>query len=67
MEAVMESIRLNVPKSDMAFFKKLVNKMGWELENKESFLSQYIASRPKNVELSDDEIMSEVYAVRYGQ
>ena len=67
MEAVIENVRLNVPKSDMAFFRKLVSKMGWELETKEIFLSRYIASRPKNVALSDDEILSEVYAVRYGQ
>ena len=32
----------------------------------QSALARYVASRPKNVELSDEDIMAEVYAVRYG-
>jgi len=49
----------------MRFFNELVSKMGWEIEIKERVLQKYIASRPKNVKLSDEEILSEVYAVRY--
>jgi hypothetical protein len=64
MESVLD-IRLNIPKSDMLFFRQLVAKMGWEAETKENALRKYIASRPKNVELTDEEILSEVYAVRY--
>ena len=64
MEQVL-GVRLNIPKSDVRFFKELVSKMGWVFETKESVLQKYIASRPKNVELSDEEILSEVYAVRY--
>jgi len=66
MEAVLD-VRLNIPKSDMRFFKEFVNKMGWIVETKESALQKYILSRPKNVELTDEEILSEVYAVRYGK
>ena len=65
METVLD-VRLNIPKSDMRFFKELVTKMGWVVETKESALHKYIASRPKNIKLSDEEILSEVYAVRYG-
>ena len=64
MESVL-NVRLNIPKSDMRFFNELVSKMGWEIEIKERVLQKYIASRPKNVKLSDEEILSEVYAVRY--
>ena len=66
MESVL-GIRLNIPKSDMRFFRELVSKMGWEAETKQSALQKYIASRPKNVKLSDQDILSEVYAVRYGK
>jgi len=66
MEAAL-NVHLNIPRSDMQFLEKLGNKMGWMVETKESILQRYIASRPKNVELSDEEILSEVYAVRYGQ
>ena len=66
MEAVLD-VRLNIPKSDMRFLVELVSKMGWKAETKESALQKYIASRPKNVKLSDEEILSEVYAVRYGK
>jgi hypothetical protein len=64
METVLD-VRLNIPKSEIRFFRELANKMGWEVETKESALQKYIASRPKNVILSDEEILSEVYAVRY--
>ena len=60
-------VRLNIPKSEMRFFRELMAKMGWEAETKESALQKYIASRPKNVKLSDEDILSEVYAVRYGR
>jgi len=62
----MEAV-LNIPKSDMRFFREFVTKMGWVVETKESALQKFISSRPQNVNLSDEEILSEVYAVRYGQ
>jgi len=66
MESVLD-VRLNIPKSEIRFFRELADKMGWAVETKESALQQYIASRPKNVKISDEEILSEVYAVRYGK
>ena len=32
-----------------------------------AYFNQYAASRPKNVKLSDKDIMEAVYAVRYGK
>jgi len=66
MESVLD-VRLNIPKSEVRFFRELADKMGWAFETKESALQQYIASRPKNAKISDEEILSEVYAVRYGK
>ena len=66
MEAALD-IRLNIPKSDFRFFKELAAKMGWKAETKGNALRKFIASRPKNVDISDDEILSEVRAVRYGK
>jgi len=66
MEAALD-IRLNIPKSDFRFFKELAMKMGWKTETKKNALRQFIASRPKDVDVSDNEILSEVYAVRYGK
>ena len=66
MESVLD-VRLNIPKSDIRFFRELVDKMGWVADTKESALQKYIASRPKNVKLSDNDILTEVYAVRYGK
>ncbi len=67
MGKVVEDVRLIIPKTDMRFFRKLADKMGWSFEVKEDYLKGYIASRPKNVELSDAEILSEVETVRYGK
>ena len=66
METALD-IRLNIPKSDFRFFQELVVKMGWKAETKENALRKYIASRPKGVKISDNEILSEVRAVRYGK
>jgi len=66
MESILD-VRLNIPKSDMRFFRELATKMGWGIETKENALRKFIASRPNGVKLSDEEILSEVYAVRYGK
>ena len=41
--------------------------MGWSASAKESMLDRYVKSRPKDVELSDDDILSELNAVRYSK
>ena len=66
MEAVL-NMQVNIPSSDANFFKELVTKMGWGIETKETALRKYIAGRPKDVKLSDKDIMAEVRAVRYGK
>ena len=59
------NVILNVPASDMAMITKLAEKMGWTIQNCDSIMKQFIASRPTNVPISEEEIMAEVRSVRY--
>ena len=56
-----QGIFLSIPKSDIKFFKELAKKMGWDIDIREDFL----ASRPKRVNLSEEEILAELNAIRY--
>ena len=60
-----QGIFLSIPKSDIKFFKELAKKMGWDIDIREDFLKDYIASRPKRVNLSEEEILAELNAIRY--
>ena len=60
-----QDIFLSIPKSDIKFFKELAKKMGWDIDIREDFLKDYIASRPKRVNLSEEEILAELNAIRY--
>jgi hypothetical protein len=65
LQTALQDIYLNVPQSEVGFIMTLAQKMGWEVETKTDLLRKYIASRPKNADLSDKEIMEEVRTVRY--
>jgi len=65
--ATFENVNVRMPQSDMGFFQQFADKMGWSVQNKLDLLDRYIASRPKNVELTDEEIMEEVRAIRYAK
>ena len=65
MDSTLRGVYINVPQADMKFLKELVKKMGWTVERKESLLKKYISKRPSKVDLSDDDIMEEIKAVRY--
>lgn len=60
-----QGVFLSIPKSDIKFFKELAKKMGWDIDIREDFLKDYIASRPKKVNLSEEEILAELNAIRY--
>ena len=53
-----QGVFLSIPKSDIKFFKELAKKMGWDIDIREDFLKDYIASRPKRVNLSEEEILA---------
>ncbi|GHT35162.1 hypothetical protein AGMMS49574_23980 [Bacteroidia bacterium] len=67
MESTLERISVNVPSADIMFFRYLANKMGWEVNTRQNLWDEFIKTSPKDVELSDEEIMAEVRAVRYGE
>lgn len=60
-----QGVFLSIPKSDIKFFKELAKKMGWDIDIREDFLKDYIASRPKRVNLSEEEILAVLNAIRY--
>lgn len=60
-----QGVFLSIPKSDIKFFKELAKKIGWDIDIREDFLKDYIASRPKRVNLSEEEILAELNAIRY--
>jgi hypothetical protein len=51
----------------MTRFSKLIRKFGWRARTKEQMLERFIATRPKELLLSEEEIMAEVNAVRYAK
>ena len=65
MEATMQDIYLTIPSSDMNFFQQLIKKMGWKMQTKKERLDEFIASRPQNVPLTDEDILNELREVRY--
>jgi hypothetical protein len=62
-----ENIFVRMPQSDTVFFQLFAEKMGLLIENKEDLLRKYIASRPKNVDLTDEDILEEVKSIRYNK
>jgi len=62
-----ERIFVDLPQSDMVLFQLFADKMGWLVDKKQNLWDKYIQNSPRNVDLSDEEIMEEVRAVRYGK
>lgn len=62
-----QGIYLNVPMTDWALLKELIRKFGWQAETREQLLNRFVKSRSNKELLSDEEIMEEVNAVRYGK
>jgi hypothetical protein len=63
----MDILMQNIPQMDVIFLEELAKRAGWTFKIKESLLERFIETRPKNVDLSDEDIMEEVRAVRYGK
>lgn len=60
----MATLTVNIPASEESFFRKLMKKMGWKVETKESVLREYLESRPKDCPLTDEDILSEIEDIR---
>ena len=66
-ERATKGIYLDVPEKDWSLFSELIRKFGWRTRTKEQMLERFIATRPKEPLLSEEEIMAEVSAVRYAK
>jgi len=66
-EQNMDVLVQNISRSDVYFFEELANRMGWAFKTKESILEKFIETRPKNVDLSDEDIMEEIRTIRYAK
>jgi len=62
-----EKVFVDIPQSDMIFFKFFADKLGWQLNSRQSLWEEYIKTSPVNVDLSEEEIMEEVRTERYGK
>ena len=65
--STMQGVYVNVPLADWSLFRELIRKFGWQSETREQLLDRFIASRPTEPEISEEEIMDEVKAVRYAK
>ena len=66
-EQATKGIYLDVPEKDWSLFSELIRKFGWRTRTKEQMHERIIATRPKELLLSEEEIMAEVNAVRYAK
>ena len=62
-----QGVYVNVPTVDWSLFRELIRKFGWQAETREQLLDRFISSRPVNPDISEEEIMDEVRAVRYAK
>lgn len=62
----MQGVFLNVPVSDWTLLEELIRRFGWQSETREQLLERFCSNRPQQP-LTEEEIMEEVNAVRYGK
>ena len=63
----MTQVVLSIPNGEVPFLSTLAQKMGWTDQTRENLVEKFIASCPQSTDISDEEIQSEVQAVRYGK
>jgi hypothetical protein len=65
--ATTQGIYINVPMADWGLLQELINRFGWQFETREQLLERFVKSRPKYPTLSEEDILNEVMAERYGK
>lgn len=63
----MTQVVLSIPNDEVNFIQKLAQKMGWAFEKKEDILERFIASVPKDINISEQEIQEAVNSIRYSR
>ena len=68
METATERITLDIPKDDINLFKVMARRFGWKLfDDGDALVDEFVDMLPTEPLLSEEEIMEEVKAVRYGK
>lgn len=65
--STFQKVYLDIPTSDMSFFRTLAEKMGWVVKERQTVLESYFDSLPENVSLTEEDILAEVREVRYNK
>lgn len=63
----MTQVVLSIPNGEVPFISSLAEKMGWNMQTRESLVEKFISSCPETTDITDEEIQAEVDAVRYGR
>lgn len=58
---------MSIPRTDWNLLAELARKFGWKTQTNEQMLDSFIASRPEVDDISEEDIMNEVRAVRYAK
>ena len=62
----MEDYVVSIPQRDFSLMEELFARMGWKVRPRRTSIEQFIKSCPKTPVMTDEEIATEVNAVRYG-
>lgn len=62
-----QGVYLNVPRTDWTLLQELINRFGWQSETREEMLDEFLQTRPSVTDLTEEDIMNEVSAVRYAK
>ena len=62
----MEDFVLSIPIQDRAFIETLAQRMGWTMRRRRASVERFIESCPKTPQMTDEEIQTEINAVRQG-
>lgn len=63
----MTQVILSIPNDEVNFIQRLAQKMGWAFEKKEDVLTRFISSVPKDLDITEEEIMEAVKEIRHNK
>ena len=63
----MEDFVLSIPTQDSALIKTLAERMGWTMRKRRTSIERFVNSCPKTPQMTDEEIVAEISAVRKEQ
>ena len=63
----MTQITMSIPNNEVDFFSMLAKRMGWEFNASTSALDRFVADGPVGSDISDEDILDEVCALRHSR